>query len=111
MPVHAGHLLFNHLFVFYFLLLLLCRWTCVAVDAYPSTRILTPATHVAETSRDPMRDAPWPFFAEAIENASFTGYQDAWMTDNSYLGNHQIGKYFELFYVVTYNIAFVVILY
>ena len=30
-------------------------WTCVAVDAEPSTRIYTPATHVAETSRDPMR--------------------------------------------------------
>jgi hypothetical protein len=30
-------------------------WTCVAVDAEPSTRIFTPATHVAETSRDPMR--------------------------------------------------------
>ena len=31
-------------------------WTCVAVDAEPSTRIYTPATHVAETSRDPMRE-------------------------------------------------------
>lgn len=69
-------------------------WTCVAVDAYPSTRIFAPATHVAETSRDPMRDAPWPYFAEAIENASFAGYQDQWMTDNSYLGNHQIGDMF-----------------
>eukprot|EP00975_Prorocentrum_lima_P026028 5474024-Prorocentrum_lima.AAC.1 len=69
-------------------------WTCVAVDAKPSTRIYTPATHVAETSRDPMRNAPWPWFAEAIENASFAGYQNAWMTDNSYLGNHQIGDMF-----------------
>lgn len=69
-------------------------WTCVAVDAKPSTRIYTPATHVAETSRDPMRNAPWPWFAEAIENGSFTGYQNAWMTDNSYLGNHQIGDMF-----------------
>ena len=50
-------------------------WTCVAVDALPSTRILTPATHVAETSRDPMRNAPWPWFAEGLENASFTGYK------------------------------------
>ncbi len=24
-------------------------WTCVAVEARPSTRIYTPATHVAET--------------------------------------------------------------
>jgi hypothetical protein len=69
-------------------------WTCVAVDAFPSTRIYAPATHVAETSRDPMRDAPWPFFAEAIENSTFKGYQDVWMTDNSYLGNHQIGDMF-----------------
>jgi hypothetical protein len=69
-------------------------WTCVAVDAEPSTRIFTPATHVAETSRDPMRTSPWPVFAEAIENASFHGYQDAWPTDNSYLGNHQIGDMF-----------------
>ena len=69
-------------------------WTCVAVDAEPSTRIFTPATHVAETSRDPMRTAPWPHFAEAIENASFAGYQDQWPTDNSYLGNHQIGDMF-----------------
>lgn len=69
-------------------------WTCVAVDAAPSTRIYTPATHVAETSRDPMRTAPWPYFAEAIENASFAGYQGAWPTDNSYIGNHQIGDMF-----------------
>lgn len=69
-------------------------WTCVAVDAKPSTRIFAPATHVAETSRDPMRNAPWPYFAEAIENASFAGYENAWMTDNSYLGNHQIGDMF-----------------
>jgi len=69
-------------------------WTCVAVDSKPSTRIYAPATHVAETSRDPMRNAPWPFFAEAIENASFTGYKNAWMTDNSYIGNHQIGDMF-----------------
>ena len=61
-------------------------WTCVAVPATPATRIITPATHVAETSRDPMRNAPWPFFAEAIENATFTGYEGAWGTDNrSYL--------------------------
>lgn len=69
-------------------------WTCVAVEATPATRIFTPATHVAETSRDPMRDAPWPYFAESIENASFHGYQEAWPTDNSFLGNHQIGDMF-----------------
>lgn len=48
-------------------------WTCVAVDATPATRIFTPATHVAETSRNPIRDAPWPYFAEAIENSTFQG--------------------------------------
>jgi hypothetical protein len=69
-------------------------WTCVAIDAHPSTRIFTPATHVAETSREPMRDAPWPYFAEAQENATFSGYQGAALTDNSYLGNHQIGDMF-----------------
>eukprot|EP00595_Chromulina_sp_UTEXLB2642_P002837 CAMPEP_0196761940 /NCGR_PEP_ID=MMETSP1095-20130614/1254_1 /TAXON_ID=96789 ORGANISM="Chromulina nebulosa, Strain UTEXLB2642" /NCGR_SAMPLE_ID=MMETSP1095 /ASSEMBLY_ACC=CAM_ASM_000446 /LENGTH=720 /DNA_ID=CAMNT_0042112063 /DNA_START=58 /DNA_END=2220 /DNA_ORIENTATION=- len=69
-------------------------WTCVAVDSTPSTRIFAPANVVAETSRDPMRYAPWPYFAEAIENASFQGYQDAWPTDNSYIGNHQIGDMF-----------------
>jgi hypothetical protein len=69
-------------------------WTCVAVDATPATRIFAPATHVAETSRDPMRDAPWPYFAEAIENSTFKGYDNEWPTDNSYLGNHQIGDMF-----------------
>lgn len=69
-------------------------WTCVAVPATTSTRIFAPATHVAETSRDPMRDAPWPFFAEAIENSTFKGYENEWPTDNSYLGNHQIGDMF-----------------
>ena len=38
--------------------------------------------------------APWPYFAEAIENASFAGYKNQWPTDNSYLGNHQIGDMF-----------------
>lgn len=69
-------------------------WTCVAVDAKPSTRIYSPATHVAETSRDAVRYSPWPYFAEAIENASFVGYENKWMTDNSYLGNHQLGDMF-----------------
>jgi hypothetical protein len=48
-------------------------WTCVAVAASPSTRIFAPATHVAETSRSPVRNAPWPHFAESIENSSFQG--------------------------------------
>jgi hypothetical protein len=45
-------------------------WTCVAIDAKPSTRVFTPATHVAETSRGSMRNAPWPYFAEGIETAT-----------------------------------------
>lgn len=69
-------------------------WTCVAVESRPSTRIFTPSTHVAETSRDPMRRSNWPYFAEAIENASFAGYQGAAITDQSYIGNHQIGDMF-----------------
>ena len=59
-------------------------WTCMAVPSTPGTRILTPATHVAETSRLPVGDAPWPVFAEAIENATF----HAQFNDNSYLGKH-----------------------
>merc|ERR1719223_385597 len=74
-------------------------WTCVAIDATPSTRLFTPASHVAETSRGDMRNAPWPVYAEAIENASFAGYQNSnkdhpAFTDQSYLGNHQIGDMF-----------------
>jgi hypothetical protein len=75
-------------------------WTCVAVPATPATRILTPAKHVAETSRGGgalgTRDAPWPIFADAIENASFAGYVPSgnFMKDMSYMGNHQIGDMF-----------------
>lgn len=69
-------------------------WTCVAVDATPQTRIFAPATHVAETSRNPMRDAPWPVFAEAIENSTFKGYDGLFESDNSFLGNHQLGDMF-----------------
>lgn len=69
-------------------------WTSVAIDAKPSTRILSPASHVSETSRDDMRNAPWPVYAEAIENASFLGYKNQFPTDNSWLGNNQIGDMF-----------------
>mmetsp|Transcript_18921 Transcript_18921/g.19656 ORF Transcript_18921/g.19656 Transcript_18921/m.19656 type:complete len:730 (-) Transcript_18921:148-2337(-) len=69
-------------------------WTCVAVPATPTTRIFAPATHVAETSRGAVRDAPWPYFADAIENSTFKGYNNEWPTDNSYLGNHQLGDMF-----------------
>ena len=78
-------------------------WTCVAVPATPGTRILTPAKHVAETSRgggaQGTRDAPWPKFADAIENSTFAGYAPGqstgtFMQDMSYMGNHQIGDMF-----------------
>lgn len=69
-------------------------WTCVAVDAAPSTRIFSPATHVAQTSREPMRDAPWPFFTDGLENSTFTGYKNQVGADMSYLQNHQLGDMF-----------------
>jgi hypothetical protein len=69
-------------------------WTCVAVDAKPSTRILSPASHTAQTSRDPMRDAPWPYFSSSVENSTFTGYEHQWGVDNSYLGNILWGDFF-----------------
>lgn len=69
-------------------------WTCVAVDALPSTRIFSPATHVAQTSREPMRNAPWPYFTDGLENSTFTGYNNMVGTDMSYLSNHQLGDMF-----------------
>ena len=69
-------------------------WTCVAVESKPTTRIFTPATHVAQTSRNPMRNAQWPVYAEAIENASFVGTFGDFQDDLSYLGNHQLGDMF-----------------
>jgi hypothetical protein len=45
-------------------------------------------------SRGAVRKASWPRFADAIENASFTGYQGQTGTDNSFLGNHQLGDMF-----------------
>ena len=47
-------------------------WTCTAVPAAPSTRVLTPAAHTAETSVDPTTWADWPGFAMGDRNASFT---------------------------------------
>ena len=35
-----------------------------------------------------------PSYANAIENSTFQGYDAAWPTDNSFLGNHQIGDMF-----------------
>ena len=76
-------------------------WTCVAVEATENTRILAPATRVAQTSREDtqrsgvkMRDSVWPHYAMAIENASFVGYEGKYPTDNSFIGNHQLGDMF-----------------
>lgn len=69
-------------------------WTCVAVESKPTTRIFAPATHVAETSRDPMRDAPWPWFAGSVENSTFKGIDGSFPVDNSYLGNVLWGDFF-----------------
>ncbi len=76
-------------------------WTCVAVEATENTRILAPATRVAQTSREDterpgvkMRDSSWPSYAMAIENASFVGYEGKYPTDNSFIANHQIGDMF-----------------
>lgn len=76
-------------------------WTCVAVATAQdgSTRVLTPATHLAESSRKPFRHAAWPAYAEGIENSSFTGYTPtadapSMRRDMSYIGNHQLGDQF-----------------
>lgn len=41
-----------------------------------------------------MRDSVWPHYAMAIENASFVGYEGKYPTDNSFIGNHQLGDMF-----------------
>ncbi|GMH51626.1 hypothetical protein TrST_g11002 [Triparma strigata] len=72
-------------------------WTCVAVDSTPSTRILTPASHVAETTASNMRDAPWPHFTILNQNSSFSGYAPSgadYSQDMSYIGNHLTGDMF-----------------
>jgi len=72
-------------------------WTCVAVDSTPSTRIITPASHVAETTASAMRDAPWPHFATLNMNSSFVGYVPSgadYRQDMSYIGNHLTGDMF-----------------
>lgn len=82
-------------------------WTCVAIPADPSTRIFTPAAKVAQTSRGGsaagLRLSPWPRYDEAIENSTFKGYSmgkdgqathPLTYTDQSFLGNHQLGDMF-----------------
>lgn len=70
-------------------------WTCVAHHVTPASRVISPATHVAETSSGPIRDAPWPFMAETL-NTSFSGLPPdyIWRQDHSYLGNIIWGDFF-----------------
>ena len=63
-------------------------WTCVAVRASENVRVFAPAEYVVETSRLTAGRAPWPLYAEAIENASFVGKDGKWPSDNSWLANH-----------------------
>lgn len=69
-------------------------WTCVANHVTPGSRIVTPATHVAETTIGVARNSAWPRFATSLRNSSFSGYQGQWGTDNSYLGNIIFGDFF-----------------
>lgn len=73
-------------------------WTCVAHHVTPESRVLSPADHVAETASGPVRDAPWPYFAEVM-NTSFSGLapplgNNVWAQDHSFLGNIIWGDYF-----------------
>ena len=69
-------------------------WTCTAVPAAPSTRVLTPAAHTAQTSVNPTTWATWPRFAMGDRNASFSGYRGGRTTDNSFLGAVTSGDFF-----------------
>ena len=68
-------------------------WTCVAVPAAPSSRVITPAEHTVDTSAG-TQWATWPNFAMGDPNASFTGYQGKRVTDNSFLGAVTQGDFF-----------------
>ena len=69
-------------------------WTCVAVPAKPSTRVLAPAQFTAQTSISPTTWSPWPHFAIGDPNASFSGYEGRRITDNSFLGAVTSGDFF-----------------
>ena len=47
-------------------------WTCVAVPVSEDTRVFCPADTVMESSRLSLAKAPWPEFAYALENGSFS---------------------------------------
>ena len=65
-------------------------WTCVAVPARPSTRVITPAEWNLETSSDSSVGSPWPVFSMGNDNASFVHGA----TDNSFLEAIWSGDFF-----------------
>jgi len=69
-------------------------WTCVAVPAAPSTRVVTPATWNLETSSDHSVGSPWPIFSMGNKNASFVGTKGSGSTDNSWLSAIWSGDFF-----------------
>jgi hypothetical protein len=69
-------------------------WTCVAVPAKPSTRIITPAEWTAQTSSGRNQGSPWPRFSIGDANSTFRGHNDARFTDNSFLASVTSGDFF-----------------
>ncbi len=69
-------------------------WTCVAVPAKPTTRIITPANWTAQTSTSVTQGSPWPHFSMGDLNGTFSGYKDARLTDNSFLAAISSGDFF-----------------
>jgi hypothetical protein len=69
-------------------------WTCVAVPAKPTSRVLVPSAYTAQTSVSPTTWSTWPMFAMGDPNSSFTGYQGRRTTDNSFLGAVTSGDFF-----------------
>jgi len=69
-------------------------WTCVAVPAAPTTRVITPAEWNLETSSDESVGSPWPVFSMGNDNASFVGKDGTGMTDNSFLEAIWSGDFF-----------------
>jgi hypothetical protein len=62
-------------------------WTCVAHHAAPEMRIITPGNQVVQNSVSPFQENSWPHYAGSVQNGSFTGLDNVWSHDNSYLGN------------------------
>jgi hypothetical protein len=69
-------------------------WTCVAHTSTPNSRVISPADETMITSVGPLRSAPWPYYAET-KNTSFSGLDDVWLQDHSYVGNIVWGDLFH----------------